>query len=222
MDLLDGVGLRHREQIVTSLERPAVIGKPLSAEILLVAFEGLDHSPHSPVEHKDPFGEQLPKYFLSFAHCYFFRTARHASGHARLRSRPYAKAVGRSDRRDLVLVMVQVLARLNDDLVVDLTFQVIQTMVLFVIEKVGDLRMEPYHDPLTILQVGLLFFNGPQDLVGNRHVGFDPTPTFTVRTRAQKHIFQTFPRALARHLHQTQLGNLQDVGPSLVSLDRLS
>ena len=62
-----------------------------------------------------------------------------------------------SHRRNLVLVVAQVLGGFQDDLVVDLALEEIEAVALFVVEKVGDIGVEPDDDALAVLQLGLLF-----------------------------------------------------------------
>src|SRR3989338_552223 len=130
-------------------------------------------------------------------------------------------ATSRLDRRDLVLVMVQVLSGLDDDLVIDLPLQVVQAAAFLVVEEVRDLRMETHHDSLAVFQVSLFPLDRPENLVGHGDMGFDPAPPFAVGTGAQQHVFQALPSPLARHLHQAQLGYLENIRSGLVLLDRL-
>ena len=63
------------------------------------------------------------------------------------------------------MILVQVLAYLDDNLAVNLPFQIVQTFACFIVQEVGDLRMNPYHNSLTVLEVCLLFLNAPKDLI---------------------------------------------------------
>ena len=61
--------------------------------------------------------------------------------------------------RDLVLIVAQLLADFDDDSTIDFPFQIFQAVVLLVVEKIGDIRVQAHDNILAVLQIRLLFLD---------------------------------------------------------------
>ena len=61
--------------------------------------------------------------------------------------------------RDLVPIVAQLLADFDDDSTIDFPFQIFQAVVLLVVEKIGDIRVQAHDNILAVLQIRLLFLD---------------------------------------------------------------
>src|SRR5215468_7283051 len=61
--------------------------------------------------------------------------------------------------RDFVLIVAQFLANFDDNSTIDFPFQILQAVVLLVVQKIGDIRVQAHEDILAILQICLLLLD---------------------------------------------------------------
>ena len=109
-----------------------------------------------------------------------------------------------SSLRDLIFLVMQFQTGFDYYAVVDLAFEIFQAVVFLVVEKVGDVGVQTHHYIFATFDLRLLALDRAQNVVGNRRRGFDAPAPVAMRARPEQMVFQTFPRALARHFHQSE------------------
>src|SRR4051794_2206125 len=108
----------------------------------------------------------------------------------------------------------------EDEVHTHVAFDLLENRIVRVVYGTVHDGIEADDDVLSLVQV-VQFHQLAPDLERNCRIRFDPSAAAAIRTRLRQRTLETLPNALAGHLDQTELRDLQDLrlGTILPNLD---